>query len=44
MQTFFQNGDEQVNGAGAPDLSAHGVGAGAIKGFDAQMLLEPLTL
>jgi len=41
MQTFFQNGDEQVNGDGAPDLGAHGVGAGAIKGFDAQMLLDP---
>jgi hypothetical protein len=41
MQTFFQNGDEQVNGDGAPDLGAHGVRAGAIKGFDAQMLLEP---
>jgi len=41
MQTFFQNGDEQINGDGAPDLGAHGVGAGAIKGFDAQMLLDP---
>ena len=42
MQTFFQNGDEQINGDGAPDLGAHRVGAGAIKGFDAQMLLDPL--
>ena len=41
MLTFFQNGDEQINGDGAPNLSAHGVGAGAIKGFDAQMLLDP---
>ena len=41
MQPFFQNGDEQVNGDGAPDLGAHGVGRGAVKGFDAQMLLEP---
>ena len=41
MQTFFQNGDEQINGDGAPDLGAHRVGAGAIKGFDAQMLLDP---
>ena len=41
MQTFFQEGDEQINGDGTPDLGAHGVGAGAIKGFDAQMLLEP---
>ena len=41
MQAFFQNGDEQVNGDGAPDLGAHRVGAGAIKGFDTQMLLDP---
>jgi len=41
VQTFFQNGDEQINGDGAPDLGAHGVGAGAIKGFDTQMLLDP---
>ena len=41
MQTFFQNGDEQINGDGAPDLGAHGIGAGAIKGFDAEMLLDP---
>ena len=42
MQTFFQDGDEQINGDGAPDLGAHGVGAGAIEGFDAQMLFDPL--
>src|ERR1035437_4752418 len=41
MQTVFQNGDEQINGDGGPDLGAHRVGAGAIKGFDAQMLLDP---
>ena len=41
MQTFFQNGDEQINGDGRPDLSAHRVGRGAVKGFDAQMLLDP---
>ena len=41
MQTFFQNGDEQINGDGAPDLGAHRVGAGAVKGFDAQMLFDP---
>ena len=41
MQTFFQNGDEQINGDGAPDLGAHRVGAGSIKGFDPQMLLDP---
>ena len=41
MQTFFQNGDEQINGDGGPDLRAHRVGRGAVKGFDAQMLLDP---
>jgi len=41
MQTFFQNGDEQIDGDGRPDLSAHRVGRGAVKGFDAQMLLDP---
>ena len=38
---FFQNCDEQINGAGAPALGAHGAGAGAVKGFDAQILLDP---
>jgi len=41
MQAFLENSDEQINGDGAPDLGAHGVGAGAVKGFDAQMLLDP---
>ena len=41
MQTVFQNGDGQINGDGAPDLSAHGVWAGAVKGFAAQRLLGP---
>ena len=41
MQPFFQNGDEQINGDGGPDLSAHRVGRRAVKGFDAQMLFDP---
>ena len=41
MQAFLQNGDEQINSDGGPDLGAHGVWAGAVKGFDAQMLLDP---
>ena len=41
MQTFFQNSDEQIDGDGRPDLDAHRVGRGAVKGFDAQMLLDP---
>ena len=41
MQAFFQNGDEQVNRDGAPDLGAHRVLAHAVKSFDAQMLFDP---
>jgi len=41
MQTFFQNGDEQIDGDGRPDLDPHGVGRRAVKGFNAQMLLDP---
>ena len=41
MQTFFQDGDEEINGDGRPDLGAHGVWRRAIKGFDPQMLLDP---
>ena len=41
MQTFLQDGDEQINGDGAPDLDAHGVLTRAVEGFDAQMLLDP---
>ena len=41
MQTFFQDGNEQINGDGGPDLGPHRVGRRAVKGFDAQVLLEP---
>ena len=41
MQPVFQNGNEQINGDGDPDLGAHGVRACAVKGFDAQMLFDP---
>ena len=41
MQPLFEDGDEQVNRDGAPDLGAHRVLARAVKGFDAQMLLDP---
>ena len=41
MQAFFQNSHQEVNGDGSPNLRAYSVGAGAIKGFDAQMLLDP---
>jgi len=38
---FSQNGDQQVNGDGAPGLRAHGILARAVNGFDAPMLFEP---
>src|ERR1035437_5795382 len=41
MQTFFQNSDEQIHGEGTPDLGAHGVRTGAVKGFAAEMLFDP---
>jgi len=41
MQTSFQNSDEQIDGDGGPDLCPHRVGRRAVKGFDAQMLLDP---
>ena len=41
METLFEDGDEQINGDGAPDLDAHGIGACAVEGFDAQMLFDP---
>ena len=41
MQPFFQNGDEQIDRDGGPDLGANGIGRRAVKGFDAQMLLDP---
>ena len=41
METLFQNSHEQINGDGTPDLGAHGVGTGAVKGFDSEMLLDP---
>jgi len=41
MQPLFQDGDKQIDGDGRPDLGAHRVGRGAVKGFDAQMLFDP---
>lgn len=42
MQTFFQQRHKKVKGDGTTDLEAHRVGACAVEGLDAQMLLEPL--
>src|SRR2546425_9082684 len=41
MQTLFENRHQQVNRNRDPDLGAHGVLAGAVEGFDAQMLFDP---
>ena len=43
METEFlaNNGDEDVDGDGDPDLRFHGIGRSSIKGFDTKMLLDP---
>ena len=41
MQTFFDDSDEDVSTNCDPYLRLHGVLAGAQKGFDTQMLLDP---
>ena len=41
-QTLLQDRDQYVDGDGNPDLSLHGVLTIAVKGFDAQVLLDPL--
>ncbi len=41
VELFFEDGDHGIDADGHPQLGAHGVVAGAVKGFDAQMLLEP---
>ena len=42
MQPFFHNGDKNIRGDGDPYLGFDGVFAGSQKGFDAQMLFDPL--
>jgi len=41
MQALFENRHQQVNRNRDSDLGAHGVLAGAIERFDAQVLLDP---
>ena len=41
MQTLFEDGYQQVERDGNPDLGAHGILAGAIESFDAQMPFDP---
>ena len=40
-KALSKDGHEDVNRDGDPDLSLHSVLVGAIKGLDAQMLLDP---
>jgi len=42
MEAFFDDGHEHMDGDGDPQLRLHSVLAGAEKGFDAQVLLDPL--
>ena len=41
-QAFFDDGNQYIDRDGDPDLSLHGIVAGAIKGLDAKVLLDPL--
>ena len=36
------DGDQDINGDGNPYLDSDGILGGAVKGFDAEMLLDPL--
>ena len=40
-EPFPNDGDQHVNGDGDPDLGLHRVLAGAVEGFDSQVLLDP---
>src|SRR3974377_654801 len=41
MQPLFENGHQDVHRDGDPNLCLHGVLGAAVKGFDAQVLLDP---
>ena len=41
MKFLFHDGDQDVDAERDPDLGFHGVVAGAVKRFDAQVLLDP---
>ena len=40
-QFLFHNGHKDIHADGNPDLGFHRVVAGAVKGFDSQMLFDP---
>src|SRR5690349_362196 len=41
MQPFFEDGYQKVNRDGDPYLSPHGIKAGSVESFDAQVLFDP---
>jgi hypothetical protein len=41
IQALFVDGHQYVDRDGDPDLSLHGIVAGAVKGLDAKVLLDP---
>ena len=42
VQALFDDGHQDIDRDSDPDLSLHGIVAGAIKGLDTKMLLGPL--
>jgi hypothetical protein len=42
VESFFDDGDQQVDRDGDPDLGFDRVFAGSVEGLDAQVLLDPL--
>ena len=41
IESFFQDGNQQINADSDPDLGFDGVGRCAVKGFYSQMLFDP---
>ena len=40
-QAFFEDGDQDIDGDGNPDLSFDGVLRGPVEGLDAEVLFDP---
>ena len=41
MQPFFEDGDQDINRDGDPDLHFYGILGSAVKGLDPEMLFDP---
>ena len=41
-KTFSEDGHQDEDGDGGPDLDEHGIGCGSVEGLDTQVLLDPL--